>query len=160
MQKMPQARKSALIIREVDSEILIYDQASDKAHCLNETASQIWRYCDGKTTVLDACSGLSRHFGTTINENVVWYAVDQLSKDNLLEIGTTPGIPLTLLGMSRRQMVRTFGLAALVAVPVVSSILAPMPAQAATCIPSGQGPCGTGTQCCTGLCPSPGGLCA
>ena len=35
MEKMPQARRSGLIIQEVDSEVLIYDQHTDKAHCLN-----------------------------------------------------------------------------------------------------------------------------
>ena len=50
MQKMPQARRSGLIIQEVDSEILIYDQETDKAHCLNPTAAKVWNYCDGETT--------------------------------------------------------------------------------------------------------------
>ena len=54
MEKMPQARRSGLIIQEVDSEILIYDQNTDKAHCLNQTAANVWKYCDGETTLADA----------------------------------------------------------------------------------------------------------
>ena len=54
MQKMPQARTSGLIVKEVDGEILIYDRETNKAHCLNQTAAKVWEHCDGKTTVSQA----------------------------------------------------------------------------------------------------------
>jgi hypothetical protein len=151
MQKMPQARRSGLIIQEVDSEILIYDQDTNKAHCLNQTAAKVWNYCDGETTLADACSALSRDLETPVDEKLVWYAVDQFSKDNLLEKEIE--VPAFIIpGMNRRQMVRTLGLAAVVAVPLVTSIVAPTPAQAATCLPPGQ-PCTAPGQCCSGGCP-------
>jgi hypothetical protein len=134
MEKMPQARRSGLIIQEVDSEILIYDQDTDKAHCLNQTAAKIWKYCDGETTLADACSALSRDLETVVDEKLVWYAVDQFSKDNLLEQAIAPP---------------AF---------IVTSIVAPTPAQAATCQPPGAS-CGTSAQCCSGLCSGPGGTC-
>lgn len=159
MQKMPQARRSGLIIQEVDSEILIYDQDSNKAHCLNQTAAKVWKYCDGETTLADACSALSRDLETPVDEKLVWYAVDQFSKDHLLEKEIAP--PAFIIpGMNRRQMVRTLGLAAIVAVPLVTSIVAPTPAQAATCKLAGV-PCTAGTECCSGACNTPpgNGLC-
>ena len=156
MQKMPQARRSGLIIQEVDSEVLIYDQETDKAHCLNETAAKVWNYCDGETTLADACTALSRQLETPVDEKLVWYAVDQFAKDNLLE--KEMKVPAFIIpGMNRRQMVRTLGLAAVVAVPLVTSIVAPTPAQAATCTPLGGG-CLSGATCCSGLCTS--GFCA
>jgi len=158
MQKMPQARRSGLIIQEVDSEILIYDQETNKAHCLNQTAAKVWNYCDGETTVADACGALSHDLETPVDEKLVWYAVDQFSKDNLLE--KEIDVPAFIIpGMTRRQMVRTLGLAAVVAVPLVTSIVAPTPAQAATCLPAGQ-PCASDSQCCSGTCPgAPTGIC-
>jgi hypothetical protein len=159
MRKMPQARRSGLIVREADSELLIYDRDRDKAHCLNPSAAKVWKYCDGQTTVAEACSSLSREFETPIDENLVWYAIDQFSKDHLLEEEIKPPA-FMLAGMNRREMVRALGLAAVVAVPLVTSILAPTPAQAATCLPSGS-PCSTGAQCCQGACPGePNGTCA
>lgn len=155
MEKMPQARRSGLIIQEVDGEILIYDQVSNKAHCLNQTAAKVWKYCDGETTLADACSALSRDLETTVDEKLVWYAVDQFSKDNLVEQDFTPPA-FVIAGLNRRQMVRTLGLAAVVAVPLVTSIIAPTPAQAATCRPPGAA-CTGGGQCCTGTCDPPGG---
>jgi hypothetical protein len=146
MQKMPQARRSGLIIQEVDGEILIYDQETNKAHCLNPTAARVWKYCDGETTLADACSALSRDLETPVDEKLVWYAVDQFAKDNLLEKEIE--LPAFIIpGMNRRQMVRTLGLAAVVAVPLVTSIVAPMPAQAATCLPPGS-PCTSSAECC------------
>ena len=155
MEKMPQARKSGLIIQEVDSEILIYDQVSNKAHCLNQTAAKVWKYCDGEISLADACSALSRELETPVDERLVWYAVDQFSKDNLLQQEFTPPA-FVIAGLNRRQMVRTLGLAALVAVPLVTSIVAPTPAQAATCRPTGAA-CTGGGQCCSGTCNPPGG---
>jgi hypothetical protein len=159
MEKMPQARRTGLIIQEVDGEILIYDQNTNKAHCLNQTAAKVWKYCDGETTLIEACEALSCDLDTAVDEKLVWYAVDQFSKDNLLEKGIEQPA-FIIAGMNRRQMVRTLGLAAVIAVPLVTSIIAPTPAQAATCMPPGQ-PCGTAAQCCSGLCTgAPAGTCA
>lgn len=159
MEKMPQARRTGLIIQAVDGEILIYDQNTNKAHCLNQTAAKVWKYCDGETSLAEACKALSCDLDTPVDEKLVWYAVDQFSKDNLLEQGIeSPAF--IIAGMNRRQMVRTLGLAALIAVPLVTSIVAPTPAQAATCMPPGQ-PCGTAAQCCSGVCTgAPSGTCA
>jgi hypothetical protein len=156
MEKMPQARRAGLIVQEVDSEILIYDQDTNKAHCLNQTAAKVWKYCDGETTLAEACNALSCDLETPVDEKLVWYAIDQFSKDNLLEKSIEPQA-FIIAGMNRRQLVRTLGLAAVIAVPLVTSIVAPTPVQAATCIVSGQ-PCTTSAQCCSGLCS--GGVCA
>ena len=156
MEKMPQTRRTGLIIQEVDSEILIYDQNTNKAHCLNPSAAKVWKYCDGETTLAEACDALSRDLDNHVDEKLVWYAVDQFSKDNLLEKSIEPPA-FIIAGMNRRQMVRTLGLAAVIAVPLVTSIVAPTPAQAATCIVTGQ-VCITSAQCCSGLCS--GGTCA
>ncbi len=157
MQRMPQARRRALIIQEADSEILIYDQETNRAHCLNQTAAKVWKYCDGETTLADACVALSRDLETPVDEKLVWFAVDQFSKDNLLE-KEIERPAFIISGMNRRQMVRTLGLAAVVAVPLVTSIVAPTPVQAATCKPPG-GSCGNNGQCCSGNCTGPGSTC-
>lgn len=150
MEKMPHARKSGLIVKEVDGEILIYDQERNKAHCLNQTAAQVWKYCDGKTTLAATCDGLTQELNAPVDEQLVRYAVEQFSADHLLE--TQVEMPAFMIpGMNRRQMVRTLGFAAAVAVPLVSSIIAPTPAQAATCLPSTSA-CTASAECCSNLC--------
>ena len=146
MQKMPRARETGLIVKEVDGEILIYDQERNQAHCLNPTAAKIWKYCDGQTTLAAACESLSGDLATSVDETLVRYALDQFASDHLLEAEV--GMPAFMLpGLNRRQMVRTLGLAAAVAVPLVTSIIAPTPAQAATCLPTGA-TCVDTSQCC------------
>lgn len=145
----PLARTEGLVIQELPDEVLVYDRQRDKAHCLNQTAALVWKNCDGKTTVTNIAKRLERELKTTVDENVVWYALNQLSKDNLLVENVAP--PALLAGMSRREMVRVLGVAAVVAVPLVTSIVAPTPAQAATCLPTGSS-CSSSAQCCSGLC--------
>jgi len=154
---IPRARREGLVIQELPDEVLVYDRERDKAHCLNQTAALVWGYCDGKTTVPAMARRLERDLGTTsVDEKLVWYALDQLSRDHLLEETIVP--PTLLGGMTRRQMVQVLGVAAVVAIPLVTSIVAPTPAQAATCLPTGAA-CTISSQCCSGLCQG-GGTCA
>ncbi len=157
MQKMPQARTSGLIVKEVDGEILIYDQETNKAHCLNQTAAKVWEHCDGKTTVSQACASLSRGLETPVDNKLIWYALEQFSRDQLLEekIAMPPAM---MAGMNRRQMVRALGLAAMIAVPVVTTIVAPTAVQAASQLPPGS-PCSAPSECQSGICCTAPGVC-
>jgi hypothetical protein len=151
----PLARKQDLLVEELSSEVLVYDVEQDRAHCLNETAAFVWKRCDGQNTPQDIARLLGSTVNSTVDEKVVWLALDQLAENDLLERSLV--MPPSIAGMNRRQVVRTIGLAAVVAVPLITSIVAPTAAQAATCLPPGQ-PCGTSAQCCGGLCS--GGTCA
>jgi hypothetical protein len=160
MDKMPHARRSGLIVKEADGEVLIYDLDRNQAHCLNDTAAKVWRYCDGETTLADACSSLTRELNAHCDQQLIWYALRQFAKDNLLEEKVE--LPAFIMsGMNRRQMVRALGLGAIIAAPLVTSIVAPTPAQAATQFPPGT-PCTAPVQCTSNLCdcPTPGPSCA
>ena len=147
---IPRARREGLVIQELPDEVLVYDRERDKAHCLNQTAALIWGYCDGRTTVPTMARHLERDLKTeVVDEKIVWYALDQLSNDHLLEEGFVA--PTLLGGMTRRQMVRVMGIAAVIAVPLVTSMIAPTPAQAATCLTTGTA-CSGPAQCCSGTC--------
>ena len=151
----PLARKQDLLVQELPHEVLVYDIERDRAHCLNETAAFVWKRCDGRNTPRDIARLLGNKGGSTVDEKIVWLALDQLADNDLLERRLV--LPPLFAGLNRRQIVRALGLAAVVAVPLVTSIVAPTAAQAATCNASGQ-PCAAGAQCCSGLCNS--NLCA
>lgn len=157
MQNKPQTRQEGLIVRELDGEILIYDSKSNRAHCLNETAALVWKHCDGGKTAAEITKSLSFDLGTELDERVVWFALKQFGRDHLLEEKLTLPPAYVAASLTRREMVRTLGLAAMVAVPLVTSIVAPTAVQAATCLQQGQ-PCSTPSQCCSGICS--GGTCA
>ena len=148
----PIARKQGLVIQELPDEVLVYDLDRDRAHCLNATAAFVWQRCDGKNTTAQIARTLGRQFDCAVDEKIVWLALDQLGKNHLLD--RQPAPPPALLGMSRRAMVRALGLAAIIAVPVVTSIVAPTPTQAGSappCTANGLG-CEVNGDCCSNFC--------
>jgi len=142
----PLARKEGLIVQELPDEVLVYDLEADRAHCLNETAAFVWQHCDGRKTAGEIAKLLGKKASAKVDERIVWLALDQLGDSKLL--ARRPAAPAPLAGVDRRQVMRAIGLAAIVAVPVVTSIVAPMPAQAVSCAHTSQS-CATLT-CCQG----------
>ena len=147
-QSKPLARKEGLVIQELPEEVLVYDLDRDRAHCLNQTAALVWQHCDGRSSAGEIARSLGKKLNASVDEKVVWFAIDQLGRNHLM--ATLPVPPQFVAGLNRREMVRVLGIAAAVAIPVVVSIVAPSPAQAATCVGNG-GSCAGGQICCAGL---------
>jgi hypothetical protein len=141
----PRARVECLS-REFDDELLVYDLQSDAGHCLNSTAAAAWKLCDGNNSPSEIARTLSRQFSAPVDESVVLLALDQLAGAHLL---VEPVLPTKRL--SRRVALRRIGIAAAIALPLVTSIVAPTPAQAASCVQLGQ-MCVNNGQCCSHLC--------
>ena len=148
-QTSPRARKERLVVQELPDETLVYDLDRDRAHCLNQTAAFVWRSCDGRATTKEIAIALGVDAGRPVDEKLVWLAIEQLARHHLLE--DIPQFPEQLSGMKRREVIRALGLSAAVALPLVASIVAPTPAQAATCLGAGQ-PCTSGLECCSSVC--------
>jgi hypothetical protein len=124
--QFPTARKSGLVIQEVPDEILIFDVESNKAHCLNLTAATVWKSCDGQTSIQEIASILEKQSGKDVSDDLVWLAIDQLNENSLLESKVTP----KFVGQSRREVIKKIGLASMIAIPVVASLVAPRSAMA------------------------------
>ncbi|MFN2516245.1 MAG: PqqD family protein [Pyrinomonadaceae bacterium] len=148
-QPAPRARKDQLVIKELANETLVYDESSHEAHCLNQTAAVVWRNCDGRTSIARMARLLEKEMKGPVSDHVVWFALRQLEDSHLLEEPVVR--PIKMAPMSRRELIRTLGVATAVAVPLVTSIVAPTAAQAATCGGSGS-PCGAAGNlpCCAG----------
>jgi Coenzyme PQQ synthesis protein D (PqqD) len=127
---LPKAKTERLIVREIDGETLVYDRSSDAASCLNELAARVWRECDGETSVAEIADALGE------DERAVWLALHQLTKAQLLtEAIAFP--PDMNAAKSRREIGARLGLGA---AALVTSIVAPIPARAASCLTAGA-PC-------------------
>ncbi len=152
----PEARQSQLVVRELEGEVLVYDLERDTALCLNQTAATVWKYCDGERTVDEIAVCVGAALGFEADQQVVWYALDQLSKDHLLEESAVPVENGS--GLTRRQLLKRVGVMA-AAVPVVTAITAPTAWAVNSCVQSGQ-PCMQGQICCSNQasCP-PSGMC-
>ena len=141
----PVAKTEGLVTQELADELLVYDERKHKAHCLNETAWKIWEECTGEQNVAEISQRTSKKLKASVDETMVWVALDELSKNGLLQER------VTVDALSRRAMMRRLGIGAAIAIPVVTSIIAPKAITAATCRPTGQS-CTTGAQCCSGIC--------
>ena len=151
----PRARTEGLVVRELAEEVLVYDLERHKAVCLNRTAALVWGRCDGRTGVAGLTRALGEELQRPVPEEVVWLALEQLGRGRLLCERVKR--PADAGAMTRRELMRRLGLAAAFALPVVTAIVAPTPAQAASCSPTG-GPCTTSAECCGGA-PCVGNVC-
>jgi len=157
MKVVPVARTESLIVKEVDGETLVYDLKTDKAHCLNNTAARVWQNCDGRNTVSDIATLLGADLGVHVKDEVVWLALDQLTRFKLLKEATPK--PALFAGMTRRQMVARLGIAA-VAIPAIVSIVSPTAYAGASCFPPGSTTCCVSpNDCCAGTCNPVGSPC-
>jgi hypothetical protein len=124
--QFPVARKTGLVVQEVPDEVLVYDLEQNKAHCLNQTAAIVWRSCDGKNSVSDIADLVATEMGSAVNDDLVWLAIDQLTETGLLDNDVKP-----FFGQGRRDAIKKIGMASMVALPVIASLVAPSSAMAA-----------------------------
>jgi hypothetical protein len=119
------------MVEQVGDETIVYDGERQQAHSLNRSASIVWRNSDGEHSVPQLADLLGNALGIDANDSLVEYAIDKLADAHLMEDNT----------ISRRDVVRrmTFAGAAMLALPVVLSMVAPTEAMAASSNQNGQG---------------------
>jgi hypothetical protein len=135
--------------RQLYDELLVYDARTHRGHCLNQTAAAVWLACDGKTSIIEMVRRLEKELSVDVDEQIVWMTLDKLEKAGLLSEQVNSPSEVRLL--SRREVVRKIGSVVAVALPIVTSIVVPPPAQAASCFPLLHS-CSNNAQCCSGHC--------
>ncbi len=150
---LPKARSTRLVVRELDSETIIYDLKSHKATCLNAFSAQVWRLCDGNRTVYDITEALAP---ADPAEGAVALALKKLTQAGLLTGMIHGAHPAD--GAPTRRAVIHGALALAAAIPVVTTITVPTAAQ----IPSTECKllqvgerCIVDSDCCSGTCGLP-----
>jgi hypothetical protein len=147
---LPKRRTEEVVVEPAGGEILVYDLKPHKVHCLNGAAAEIWRLCDGHHTVEQIAPELKGDLEFSVRESLVRAGLAELSALHLLESGNMAAEDR----VSRRDLVKSLGIgaiAAAVAIPLISTIVAPTPAYAQSCLANGR-PCTSNAQCCSGLC--------
>lgn len=147
----PISRKQNIVVQELEKELLVYDLQTNKAFCLNKTSAIIYQLCDGKNSIADISSSIAEKLNQPINNELIWLALDGLKKENLLE--NSEHFEIDFNGLNRRQIIRKVGLASLIALPIVSSVVAPNAAmaQSGTNLPLNAA-CTASIQCSSGNC--------
>lgn len=138
-------RSKDIVVQQLGKETLVYDTAINKAYCLNETSTIIYNACNG-TTTFDELK--NRH---NLTEDLIYFALDELKNQNLLQ---DENYSAAFAGMNRREVIRKVGMSSMLALPVITTLLAPKSVAAASCQANGQ-TCTfdnfTQSNCCSGL---------
>jgi hypothetical protein len=153
----PLARTSDIVVLEIKDETLVYDLRVSEAHCLNETAASVWKYCDGNNTAADISKLVGIQHETPVSRDFVQLAIDQLQERGLLanRVAKAPPSP------SRREMIKRVGMASVIAAPIIASLLVPSSVHAAgSCACVNPGACLTQTMCPSTSNCNGGGICA
>jgi hypothetical protein len=127
-EECPLSKTDDFVVQKLKEETLIYDLKTNKAICLNETAAIVWEMCDGKTSVSEITRKLSKKLKKPITDDLVWLAIDQLNQEGLINNGIGKYKPFE--GLSRREIIRKVGFTSIVALPIISAVVAPNAAAA------------------------------
>jgi len=145
----PTARKNDLVIQQADNEVLVYDLNTNKAACLNETAAFVWQNCNGSNAIADIAQALGRKTNGEVNDDLVWLAIDELSKNKLLEEKVEA--EYSFADTSRRDVIKKIGLGTMIALPLIATLVAPSAINAASCV-ANDGACTASAECCSNCC--------
>jgi len=123
-------RKSPrLLIQQVGTETLIYNEKTHNVFCLNAVAAQVWQRLDGFHTAAEIAAAATLDLRTVVTREMVLFTIVELRRDGLLEPESS-STPLPIPG--RRELMRQLGAGAILMLPVIATVMAPKAAQAYT----------------------------
>jgi hypothetical protein len=135
----PRARRNDILAEKLVAETMVYDKISHRAHVLNQTVALVWESANGRNSIDEIAEILHRQLGLPADRSVVLLALQELSESGLLEEPVQAEAGPERL--TRRQVAQRLALAgaSLALVPLVTSVLAPTPAMAASSVSQSQG---------------------
>lgn len=119
----PLARSENIVMQELKEEVLICDVSTNRMFCLNKTAAEVWKLCNGNRSVRQIAVALKPIFKEDFSEDLILFTLEELASKNLLVGRFSPAN--LFKGVSRREAVRRIGFASMVALPVISSLVLP-----------------------------------
>ena len=131
----PMARQN-LIVEDLETETVIYDEAANEAHCLDATAAFVWRRCDGERTIEQLRTELTQEIGQTVSKSELLGLIEMIEAKGLTEDSKSTG---QVDSFSRRGVLRKAVVIGTLCV-TIQSIVAPTPAHAASCGSGGRNP--------------------
>ncbi len=84
----PLARRSEIFAEYLPEEVVLYDKAHDKVHCLNKTAAAVWGNSDGRKTVDDLTRVVEAKCGEPADRKLVLQALEELEEAGLIIAGS------------------------------------------------------------------------
>ncbi len=124
----PKTDSSEFVIQELPDELLLYNLSKNKAYALNNTSGFVWQNCTGEKTIKEIANDLENHLQKNVPEELIWLTLKKLHAEDLIIIEDET--IFNEINTNRREILKKAGLATLVALPIVSSLIAPQAAAA------------------------------
>lgn len=136
----PKARIDSVVTTKTDNELLVYDLKTNRAVCLNSTAAAVFESCDGKNSIREIGMCLESFTGMKPPKELILLTLAELEKYELIEKFGDNGLELSR--STRRELVKRAALGTAMALPIISSLIAPSAVMAASCLTPGPIPSG------------------
>jgi hypothetical protein len=130
-------KRKRAITRQLADELLVYETKTKRAHCLDATAGEIWRMCDGTKTAAQIAQAMRKEQQLLIDENSIRLTLARFAKAGLLQ--NSKRIQASSID-ARRRFLQAGTAATMLALPSVTSVFIPKAEQAVSCSTLGQ-PC-------------------
>lgn len=127
---LPLARFENIVVQEIKDEVLICDTKSNQVFCLNQTAGEVWKLCDGKTETNEIAEILGKKLKANFSEELVLFSLVELSNYDLLKNSYFTND--FFAKRSRREVIKKIGLSSMLTLPLISSVVMPKAIQAAS----------------------------
>jgi hypothetical protein len=125
----PAARRREVIVQELDQETMVYDIERQECHLLNPLAAIVFRHADGETPLGGLAVRAAERLGADVGPTQIEVALDELARVHLLDSPETESAARPSL--TRRAAAKRLATLVL-ATPLVTSLIAPTPAMAAS----------------------------
>ncbi|MFV0389980.1 MAG: PqqD family peptide modification chaperone [Pyrinomonadaceae bacterium] len=139
----PLARTTGIIVQQQNDEYLLFDLGTNQAFCLNPTSAYVWNQCNGKNSISDIRVLVESKFQGNVSADFIDLSLKLLLKHNLL--ANAQEVEPIVAGINRRELLRNVAFGSAIALPLVSTIIAPTAASAQ----SGTGHCSAGNGPCS-----------
>jgi hypothetical protein len=121
-------RREDLIVHDVDQETVVYDPVSGEYHLLSPLVAFVFRHADERTPVPDILRSARITFGSDLKHDDILVAAAELARVKLLQRLEKS----TEEAVTRREVVHRLAAAAVLALPLITTLAAPAAAMAAS----------------------------
>lgn len=119
----PKTDFTKFVIQELPDELLLYNLETNKVFTLNHTSGLVWQNCDGNKTVTDIAKNLEKNLSQFVPDEVIWLTLEILQKEDLIKREEESSIKE--IKVNRRNILKKIGATTLVALPLISTLIAP-----------------------------------
>src|SRR5437870_79564 len=95
----PRARQKGLQIKEIGSEVIVFDRTNRQVHRLTTSVAFVWRHCNGSVSEAEIETIVAQQLRVKNPSEVVAMALAELGRCSLLE----GFAPVEALAVSRRD---------------------------------------------------------